>query len=195
MQNNPATTQHDVKMSQQIDTTNADTIKQGCNEYLSSRVSDYEFRCRRYDAVIRKMIFMGLRNSDTVLDFGCGRQDLKRRLSEWGFSLSYQGVDGSINGVDLNCWLPPGRYDFIVAVEVLEHLENPSRLLSRLPSKANKGVVVTTPNPLVVDVIGCDPTHISIVRPGDLMDFGYEWSEESLFGMDRDSLVGWKRSN
>jgi hypothetical protein len=62
-------------------------------------------------------------------------------------------------GLDLDCWVPPRRWDWFACLEVLEHLTSPTRLLDMMCDAAVHGVVVTTPNPEVVDVLALDPTH------------------------------------
>jgi len=175
-----------------IDTTNSETIKETCRAYQDSRRSTYEFRCLRYDAVIDAMIEMGLEPFDHVLDVGCGRGEMETRLKERGFNgCLWEGIDGSIDGVNLNTWTPDERYDFIIAIEFLEHIHNPFMHLMMYRLFANKGVVITTPNPRTVDVLACDPTHVSVVTP-DLLEFAkYEHSEVSLFAKPADSLLGW----
>ncbi|MFN6965247.1 MAG: class I SAM-dependent methyltransferase [Pyrinomonadaceae bacterium] len=178
-----------------IDTTSSDSILNTCRDYIGSRQSDYEFRCIRFDAVIDRMSRMGLADGDSVLDVGCGRGDFRQRLAERGFDVRYTGVDGAIDGRNLNTWSPSfWGYDWIVAIEVLEHLYFPKLHLINYKMAAVKGVVITTPNPATVDVLACDPTHVSIVYPSELAWAGYDFEPACLFNNDpQDSLIGWCR--
>jgi 2-polyprenyl-3-methyl-5-hydroxy-6-metoxy-1,4-benzoquinol methylase len=96
-----------------------------------------------------------------VVDVGCGGGALWRRLRE-EFS-TYCGVDAvryegfppahefhlaDLDGAD---WpISPGQADLVVAVEIIEHLENPWAFMRALVRIAKPGgwVVVTTPNQL-----------------------------------------------
>jgi 2-polyprenyl-3-methyl-5-hydroxy-6-metoxy-1,4-benzoquinol methylase len=98
---------------------------------------------------------------DTVIDVGCGTGALRNHLGDR--FRRYIGVDivrydGFPDGadflqVDLDFKmidLPPSFGDVVIAVETIEHLENPRaffRELTRL-AKPNGYVVVTTPNQL-----------------------------------------------
>jgi 2-polyprenyl-3-methyl-5-hydroxy-6-metoxy-1,4-benzoquinol methylase len=175
-----------------IDTTNADTIQQTCRVYQANRVSDYEFRCIRYDAVIDKLMELGMTDGETLLDVGCGRGELKQRLGERNIFVRYEGIDGALNGVDLNKWFPYYQHDWVVAIEVIEHLYDPMRILRDYVDMCSQGVVITTPNPRTVDVLGCDPTHVSVITPPMLAICGYKHKEVSLFKKPGDSLIGWR---
>lgn len=99
----------------------------------------------------------------TLLDVGCGGGAL------WGYVrgqfaryagadvVRYDGfpVDGEFHPIDLDGGGVPvadGVADAVVAVEVVEHLENPRRFARELTRLAKPGgwVVVTTPNQLSV---------------------------------------------
>jgi len=43
------------------------------------------------------------------------------------------------------------------------------------------GAVITTPNPRVVNVLACDPTHVSVVTQQQLEALGWKVSQESFF--------------
>lgn len=164
-------------------------LQQACQSYLGSRISDYAFRCRRFRVVYNELVRMGFARGDSVLDLGAGRQDFKRFLREQGWYGLYVPIDGAIDGTDLNTWSPSEMADFVVAIEVAEHLLDPYRFLAKATRAARRGCVMTTPNPEVVDVIACDPTHVSVVDPQH--PYLREWvlSRHNLFGLEGDTLV------
>lgn len=179
-----------------------------CLDYINTRQSDYAFRCRRFDTVIDKMLklFGGhVPGKLDVLDIGCGNMDFHKRLKEFfepdtngiGSEVEYVGIDGAIDGTDLNFWEAGHRakwHMFVTGIEIVEHIYRPLDLLEEMERAAALGVVITTPNSRAVDVIGCDPTHVSIVTEEQLRWLGYEVSREELFGTPEDTLVAWKRT-
>lgn len=166
-------------------------IKTACQDYLNKRVSSYWFRCRRYKAVADKLFELGLNDKHTIFDLGAGRCDFDyylRVTRKWRGR--YVPVDGSIDGTDLEAWIPPSA-DFFVSIEVIEHLQNPLRLLLYMRRMARMGVVVTTPNPETTDVIGMDPTHVSPVPHAALWYVGFKTRSRTFFGKPKDSILGW----
>lgn len=101
--------------------------------------------------------------AQTVLDLGCGNGALTGRLALEGFTAT--GLDHSQSGIDIAARRHPrarferhdvseplashhaGRYDAVIAVEVIEHLLLPRRLLqgASLALKPGGLLVVTTP--------------------------------------------------
>lgn len=165
-----------------------------CDTYLATRTSTHEQRLPRYRAVASILRDAGLSDRDTLCDVGAGWTDFDAHLRT---GLRWRGrywpVDGALDGQDLNYWVPPRRAEWFVAIEVLEHLLWPFQLLYRMCAAADKGVVITTPNPAVVDVLALDPTHQSVL-PADTLrrGMGMEVREVELFGQERDSLLAWK---
>jgi 2-polyprenyl-3-methyl-5-hydroxy-6-metoxy-1,4-benzoquinol methylase len=99
----------------------------------------------------------------SVVDVGCGqgalRNVLPTRFAEYrGLDVvRYPGLadDVQFTRVDLDCetWpVEPGTADLVVAVETIEHLENPWAFVRHLAALAAPGgwVIVTTPNQLSV---------------------------------------------
>ena len=97
----------------------------------------------------------------TLLDVGCGRGDLwpfvRERFARYAGAdvLKYDGfpAGGAFHAVDLDTGrapLPDHFADVVVAVETIEHLENPRAFVRELTRLARPGgwVVVTTPNQL-----------------------------------------------
>jgi hypothetical protein len=163
-----------------------------CNEYLDQRSGTFEFRCIRYEAVTDRLLALGLEDGDLIVDVGAGRCEFDHYLrTRRGLHVRYVPVDGSIDGTDLEKWIPPFASDFFVAIELLEHLNDPIRLMNEMMGTALKGIVATTPNPLTTDVLGMDYTHKTEIFPETFEQFGWDVREVTLFGQEQDSLLAW----
>lgn len=148
-----------------------------CDGYLEARTGTYEYRCKRYDAVINVIISHGgLDPSITVADLGAGWTEFGHRLTEKGFRGRYLPFDGAIDGKDLTFWQPPyAQIDWVVAIELLEHLQHPERLAELMFDKATKGVIITTPNSETVDTLRMDEDHVVALTQPLLEDMGFEY--------------------
>ena len=163
-----------------------------CERYLAQRTGRYEWRRARYRKAAERLAAGGLTDADTLVDVGAGWTELDyylRRELDWRGR--YVPVDGAIDGTDLNGWTPAREASWYVALEVLEHLHDPGRLVRAMQAAATKGVVVSTPNPAVVDVRAMDPTHVSAVPAGTLRNFACQVEVCSLYGQPGDGLVAW----
>lgn len=167
-------------------------------QYLAERTGTYEFRCVRYSAVLDRLMLMGFHVRDSVTDVGAGRQEFERFLREQGWQGRYLPVDGSIDGTDLDVWHPEVSTDWFVAIEVIEHLHDPGRLVDVLKTQAVRGMCVTTPNPETTDVLGMDRTHVCEIWPDQLDAWNLQWDRATLFASpewrkENDSLIGWAK--
>ena len=170
--------------------------RNNCLEYLGERTGTYEWRCLRYAAAWDRLLEMGLRSSDLIVDVGAGMCDFDRYARQVrNFDGRILPVDGAIDGTDLNVWTPPYLAEFFVCLELIEHLEDPFDFLERLSLRATRGIVLTTPNPEVVDVLAIDRTHLTPVSGDYLMYRGYRVAAVRLFGKDKDTLLAWKGVN
>ena len=94
----------------------------------------------------------------TVLDVGAGDGTLTARLKREGFAVQaadlvtdgFRPSDIEITVADFNDGLPfeDGRFEVVVATEIIEHLENPWHFVRELyrVTKPNGVVIVSTPN-------------------------------------------------
>ena len=167
-----------------------------CNDYLSKRVGTYEFRCRRYDAVIDKLRILKVAEWDVLYDLGAGMAEFDRCLHENDLHLRYIPVDGCIDGTDLNDWVwestpKPGGADFFTMIEVIEHLNDPWDFLSMLKDYTSKGIVLTTPNAARVDVLAMDETHQHAIYDYQLEEAGFIVEKAQLFNDYEDTLIAW----
>lgn len=155
----------------------------------------YLERCARYEIAAERLFTGGLGDRDTLADVGAGYTELDVCLRTGrGWRGRYVPVDRWTGPVDLERWTPPVRWDWIACLEVLEHLHDPHRLLDALLEAAAKGVVVTTPNPDVVDVLAMDPTHVTPLSRGQLADAGFYTSLHNLYGTPDDGICAvWYR--
>jgi SAM-dependent methyltransferase len=93
-----------------------------------------------------------------LLDLGCGLGGYSKRLAERGFDVLAFDVEpdyverARALGVDARQFdgrrlpLEDGSVDTVFLLEVLEHLEDPARLLHEARRVARRNVLVTTPN-------------------------------------------------
>lgn len=167
-----------------------------CDDYLNQRTGCYEYRSIRYNAAAVALNDLGLGNAHTLLDVGAGWTEFDYHIRvAFDWKGRYIPVDGGIDNTDLNVWNPPRRYDFVVALEILEHMYDPGRLVRRLQANTDRGIAVSVPNPRTVDVIGIDPTHVTVVTRAMLEDWGFEVEEAMFYGGvfsdgEPDSLFG-----
>lgn len=173
---------------------------QNCDNYMDERTGKYEYRAVRYRHAIETMFDNGLDDSMTIVDVGAGMTEFDYCLRvDYDWRGRYIPVDGGIDGTDLNSWVPAREAHWFVALELLEHIHNPGRLLNAMKEKATKGVVISTPNPRTTDVLGMDPTHVVEIYPAFLAVRGVQVSEETFYGGvfsngEPDSLFGvWTR--
>lgn len=166
-----------------------------CTDYLKGRRATYADRRKRFQVVGDLLVGpLGLEPGEVVVDLGAGHCQFDFFLrAEMGWQGVYVPVDGSLgtnlDTIDLRGmgFLP----DYIICMETLEHLKEPERLLAQI--HARKGVVITTPNAEVVDVLAVDEDHVSVVKRDMLTSRGFTTQEWSFFGKPRDTLVGWRR--
>jgi 2-polyprenyl-3-methyl-5-hydroxy-6-metoxy-1,4-benzoquinol methylase len=154
-------------------------------------------------ALVRETIGSHAIEPTTVVDVGCGTGSLARSLA--GVFQRYVGCDlVAYEGFPVECWAtfiqadldqPPypiadGSGDVVVAVETIEHLENPRRFVRELARIATPQglVIVTTPNQLsVLSKLtllfknqfnafqdSCYPAHLTALVEGDLIRIANE---------------------
>ncbi len=182
----------------------------------STATTDVEHRARLSggtssdDAVYRMVLWAfqaGPGRPRQVLDVGCGTGTLQRRLE--GLYDRYAGADvvrfesfpakAEWVPVDVESGrvpLPDGFADVTLAVETIEHVENPRAFMRELVRLTSPGgwVIVTTPNQLsflskltlVVKnqfnafLDGCYPAHLSALLESDLRRIAAECGLEAV---------------
>ncbi len=137
------------------------------------------------------------RRGGTLVDVGCGRGDLRNHVAHLidkyagADAVRYEDfpTDAQFFTIDLDAGrvpLPDASAEIVVAVETIEHLENPRALFRELRRLAKKGglIIITTPNQLsllskltllvknqfnaFLDAPGLYPAHITALLEGDL---------------------------
>jgi hypothetical protein len=168
--------------------------RQAALDYLAERTGTLEYRFLRYAAVADELFARGLDDDSLLADLGAGRCDFDFYLrAVRGWKGRYLPVDASIDGVNLDDgWHPRVGVDFAVAIELLEHLRRPQRLVRDAVQWA-RVFVATTPN---TDELGdehvrkIDRTHVRPIFQGDLANWGADVVEvRSFFGKPNDSLL------
>lgn len=156
----------------------------------------YMERADRYRIAADRLATGGLCDVHSVADIGAGHTELDVCLrTEHGWRGRYLPVDRWTNTIDLETWQPDMRWDWMACLEVIEHLKDPDRLIRILQDSANLGVVLTTPNPDVVDVLALDPTHLTPVSRQHLAGLGFYTSTHTLYGTPHDGICAvWYRA-
>ncbi|NYF16151.1 hypothetical protein HDC37_000965 [Microbacterium sp. AK009] len=151
--------------------------------YLGERTGTFERRAVRYRAALEALRANGLSDESTLYDIGAGWTELDVTLRvEGGWKGRYIPIDlGHDLAHDLESWVPPRPAEFAVALEVLEHLDDPWRLVAELQAAVGC-LVVSVPNPRTVDVLGIDRTHRTVITAGDLQARGFMVREELFYG-------------
>jgi len=159
--------------------------------YLGKRSSTYERRCARYSVAAEPLVLL---DTDTLVDIGAGWTEFDaylRTVLHWRGR--YQPLDAALDGIDVEQWLPKRSYDWMVAIELVEHLYKPLEFLRRIEPMTNKGIVLTTPNPVCTDVLGMDEDHKTPVSIEDLHSLGYTVRTKNIFTPQApDTIVAWK---
>jgi hypothetical protein len=153
------------------------------DEYLAERTGTFERRAVRYRTALRALRAAGLDDSHTIYDIGAGSTELDITLRVDGrWRGRYIPIDWGIDARhDLETWRPPRPADYAVALEVLEHLDDPWRLVSAM-QECVPMIVVSVPNPRTVDVLGIDRTHRTVITRQHLESMGFTVREELFYG-------------
>ena len=150
---------------------------------MASRAGRYEHRAIRYRAAAEFFTGLQLDGTSTVYDLGAGWTEFDYCLrAEYAWRGRYIPVDAGITEVDLNHWAPERPVEFTAALEIIEHLYDPMRLVRAMQAATTRGIAVSVPNPRTVDVLGIDETHVAIITPQMLEAEGFHVEERLFYG-------------
>lgn len=141
-------------------TIRADTTERHVNKYTNQNPIHRLSLGRFYDAVAAELTAIAPRS---VLDFGCGEGYILDMMAERGVDLAaYEGLDLRPDALsEARSRWPSTRfteanlfdaaydnksYHTVMALEVLEHLFEPEKVLRRLVDMAEEHLVLTVPN-------------------------------------------------
>ena len=108
------------------------------------------------------------RKKGSVLDVGCGDGLIACVLRWSGWDM--EGIDLSKKGIGLarlkcptvdfgveDIFKKTGRYDYVLASEIIEHLPNPEEFLQKIKALFTKEALITTPNKIYHEKL--EPEH------------------------------------
>lgn len=167
----------------------SEDLRQSCSSYVQSRKATYRFRKPRFDDAAAKL---NIQPHSTLLDIGGGNGDFGRAVSDIGLDCNYINLDGSTTGINLEALTRVGNPDHISCLEVLEHLHHWEHVLDLITHSYAKSAVCSVPNPEAVDVLRCDPTHVSIVPAWAFTSRGWTVEPRSYFGTTSDTLLAFR---
>jgi hypothetical protein len=174
--------------------TNGEEKIENCDNYLGARTGRYEWRAIRYRAALGAMQKIGLADTDTVFDIGAGWTEFDFCLrTEFNSRCRYIPVDGCMDGVQLDEWIPPRKAEWFVVLELIEHLADPWRLVREMQGRASKGIIISTPNTDNLGhkaVVDMDSTHVFPIYQHELTWRGFQVFPSSFYGADNDSILG-----
>ena len=109
-----------------------------------------------YGNLCRQLTKHGFSKTDSLLDYGCGANGLfVQYLQERGFANSY-GYDpyGPEDGFGDPKTLQRRPFDYISLQDVIEHVEDPNDLLTKLNNMLSPGgyILISTPNAANIDL-------------------------------------------
>ena len=123
--------------------------------------SPYQFKASAYGSHIRVLrSFPSDGRGRRLLDLGCGGGEISSMLAEAGYQVTAvdrnpparADLESSVKflAADLDDGLPqlPGRFDFVLCADILEHLREPARLLADVRAVLAPGglLVASLPN-------------------------------------------------
>lgn len=130
-----------------------------------------------------------------ILEIGCGWGAFSRILKDRGFEViatdisAYiikkakkiqKDVDFRVEDVEkgINA---EGKFDYIFALEVLEHLKNPKLSLDNMKKKLKRGGILVFSTPYPTKWSKADPTHISVNYPKYWLSLGRKLKFKKVF--------------
>jgi glycosyltransferase involved in cell wall biosynthesis len=155
-------------------------------------------RYPEYQAIHEEMMKYGLRDGDRILDLGAADADLDHYLrTQAGWRGVYCPIDLIIDGTDLQNFIPPSGYEFIILEQVIEHIPYWYDFLRQCEA-TGAVVIVATPNGQVVPEhdkhdMARQMAHVAWISPGELEAMGYDVTLKQFTGHgDGDTIIASK---
>lgn len=118
-----------------------------------------------YRQRLKRLLKVGLQKNSVILDYGCGQGLFIDFLISHGF----KNVDGYDPYIDRfsNKEIIKDKYDFVMSQDVIEHHDNPEKLLSKLISiTAKNGILcIGTPNAKEISLQDYDKNAMPLHQP------------------------------
>ena len=151
-----------------------------------------------YSTLSKQLIKYGFSKAHSILDYGCANGLFIEYFRKKGFSKSY-GYDpyASENGFGNDAILAKAPFDYILLQDVIEHVEDPRKLLSKLDSLLAPGgyILIGTPNAANIDLTKPNisdfynpvhvPYHFHVYTPQALEYLGNSQNWEAVEFRDR----------
>lgn len=148
------------------------SIHAGDQVDLESAYRAYPFHKMKLDWVLslayrrltQRLSQAGLKQGQTVLDFGCGGGSLTQYLREKG----YRAVGYDAYSPRFSDPAPlEERYDLVISQDVIEHVEDPITTIARLEALCRPGglVAIGTPNAAAIDLDEAEKYVHSLHQP------------------------------
>jgi len=134
-------------------------------EFYNRKITEYSQQDYEAELRYKRAISLAeLVSGSNILDIGCKYALLKNIIEEKGINIDYYGVDISdrllrnmkgfdkskfiISDVSRSLPFPNDTFNFIFALEIMEHVENPTKMIYEINRVLkNKGVaVISVPN-------------------------------------------------
>lgn len=153
---------------------------------LAEYYADYPIRKQELDyflragfrVILERLVKAGLRKQDKILDYGCNKGLFIRFLKENGYS-NCVGYDPYVEQFRSKDVLE-GTYDFVLNMDVIEHDDDPGRLLGQLEKTLKSGgrLCLLTPNADGIDLSRTEeflhflhvPYHVHILSRRSLVE-------------------------
>jgi 2-polyprenyl-3-methyl-5-hydroxy-6-metoxy-1,4-benzoquinol methylase len=125
-------------------------------------------------------------SENSLLDYGCGRGECLKFASEAGFSVKGTDTDATCvrlaNRYGETCILDPEdplaqfgskSFDVVTCFHVLEHVDNPKKVLEALGKIARAYVVLAVPNLRYLHRMFTRQIEVEIMNPGHLQSWDH----------------------
>lgn len=132
-----------------------------------------------------------MRKDKVVADIGCGKEGLFLRSishkikSGYGFDfkLKKESVYRNITLVNGDFVKHKGKFDVVIMMAVLEHLDHPLKILKQIHRKLNKGgvVLLTTPDKRSKWILEFLAFDLGIINKEEILDHKHYFNRKELF--------------